>query len=208
MTSTELKADKRAIGKGFILCQLPLVTCFFLASCAHDYQPKPKGYNRLVLPEAAYQHLPDTLPYQFEYSKYATLLKDTSSIRERYFVEIYYPEIKANIHITYKRIDNSDQLLKEFLNDAYVLTSKHQVKANAIDETITKTANGKTVIIAEIDGEVPSQYQFTITDSSKNFLRGALYFNTAVANDSLKPAIDYVKKDMKQLINTLEWKNK
>jgi len=188
-------------------CLLPIVYCLLLSSCSHDYQPKPKGYNRLVLPVASYQNLPDTLPYQFQYSKYATLLKDTSSIRERYFVEIYYPEIKANIHITYKRINNSEQLLKEFLNDAYVLTAKHQVKANAIDETITTTANGKTVIIAEIEGEVPSQFQFTITDSSKNFLRGALYFNTAVANDSLKPAIDYVKKDMKHLINTLEWKN-
>lgn len=207
MTSTKLTIGKRAIDKGFILCQLLIVNCFFFASCSHDYQPKPKGYNRLVLPLAAYQNLPDTLPYQFQYSKYARLLKDTSSIRERYFVEIYYPDIKANIHITYKRIANSEQLLKEFLNDAYVLTAKHQVKANAIDETITKTSNGKTVIIAEIEGEVPSQFQFTITDSTKNFLRGALYFNTAVANDSLKPAIDYVKKDMKQLINTLEWRN-
>ena len=207
MTSTKLTVGKRAIDKGFILCQLLVVNCFFFASCSPDYQPKPKGYNRLVLPEASYQNLPDTLPYQFQYSTHAKLLKDTSRRHERYFVEIYYPEIKANIHITYKKINNSEQLLKEFLNDAYVLTAKHQVKANAIDETITTTTSGKTVIIAEIEGEVPSQFQFTTTDSTKNFLRGALYFNTAVANDSLKPAIDYVKKDMKHLINTLKWRD-
>ena len=38
-------------------------------------------------------------------------------------------------------------------------------------------------------------------------MRGALYFNTKVANDSLAPAIDYMKKDIMQMINTLQWKN-
>jgi gliding motility-associated lipoprotein GldD len=61
-------------------------------------------------------------------------------------------------------------------------------------------------VIAEIDGEVPSQFQFTMTDSSRNFLRGALYFNVKVQNDSLRPAIEYVKKDVIHLINTLDWK--
>jgi gliding motility-associated lipoprotein GldD len=189
-------------------CQLLIVICVLLASCSRDYQPKPKGYNRLYLPEAAYQSLPDTLPYQFQFSKHARLLKDTSWVRDRHWVEIFYPEIKANIHITYKRLNNSEQLLKEFLNDAYVLTAKHQIKANAIDETIVKTPSGKTAVIAEIEGEVPSQFQFTMTDSTRNFLRGALYFNTAVANDSLRPAIEYVKKDMMYLINTLQWRKK
>jgi gliding motility-associated lipoprotein GldD len=61
-------------------------------------------------------------------------------------------------------------------------------------------------VIAELEGEVPSQFQFTVTDSTKNFMRGALYFNTKVANDSLLPAIDYMKKDIMHMINTLEWK--
>lgn len=210
----ELTVDKSTIDKKHNLCQLSIVNCLFFLfilpivfiSCTRDYQPKPKGYNRLDLPEAAYQSLPDSLPYKFEYSKHARLLKDSSWIRERHWIEIFYPGIKANIHVTYKKINNNEQLLKEFLNDAYVLTAKHQIKANAIDETIVKTPSGKTAVIAEIEGEVPSQFQFTMTDSSKNFVRGALYFNTAVANDSLRPAIEYVKKDMMHLINTLEWK--
>lgn len=177
-----------------------------LGACERTYQPKPPGYNRFVLPEPRYVALPDSLPYQFEYSVHANLLKDTSWVRERHWVEIYYPDIRANVHITYKRVKNSEQLLKEFLNDAYVLTAKHQIKANAIDETIVTTPTGKVAVIAEIEGEVPSQFQFTMTDSSRNFLRGALYFNTKVHNDSLQPAIEYVKKDMMHIINTLEWK--
>jgi gliding motility-associated lipoprotein GldD len=182
-----------------------MAVALFLMSCQQTYQPKPKGYNRLALPAASYQQLPDTLPYQFEYSTHARLLKDTSWIRDRHWIELYYPDLKANIHITFKTLNKSDKLLKEYLNDAYVLTSKHQIKANAIDETITRTPTGKVAVIAEIEGEVPSQFQFTMTDSAQNFLRGALYFNTAVANDSLRPAIEYVKKDMMHLINTLQW---
>jgi gliding motility-associated lipoprotein GldD len=184
---------------------LPLI---FLLSCTRDHLPKPLGYNRLVIPAPAYQPLPDSLPYSFEYSKHAKLLPDTTSLRERYWLEIYYPLLKANIHVTYKAVRGNEKLLKEYLNDSYTLTSKHQIKAYAINELISQTPSGKTAVIAELEGEVPSQFQVTITDSTTNFLRAALYFNSKVANDSLAPAIEYMKKDMLHLINTLEWKNK
>ncbi len=192
----------------FGIWYLQVAACIFilLSSCQQEYLPKPLGYNRLILPEHEYISLPDTLPYTFEYSRHAVLLADTSRIRENFWIEIYYPELKSNVHITYKAVRNP-KLLKEFLDDSYTLTAKHQIKAYAINEVITKTPSGKTAVIAELEGEVPSQFQFTITDSSQNFLRGALYFNTKVANDSLAPAIEYMKKDIMQMINTLEWKN-
>src|SRR5688500_15970254 len=178
-----------------------------LTACQQDYTPKPLGYNRLNLPDPSYRVLPDSLPYTFEYSDHAKLLDDTSAISERFWIEIYYPEIKANVHITYKPIRN-EKMLKEFLDDSYTLTAKHQIKAYAINEVISTTSRGKTAVIAELEGDVPSQFQFTLTDSSRNFLRGALYFNTKVANDSLAPAIAYMKNDIMHIINTLEWKNK
>jgi gliding motility-associated lipoprotein GldD len=187
---------------------LVFLLAVFSISCKKDYHPKPKGYNRLVLPAQEYQLSPDSLPYKFEYSKHARLLRDSSWMSERYWIEIYYPELKANVHITYKKLEHKDQLLKELLNDAYNLTSKQQIKASAIDEVIVVTPSGKTAVIAEIAGEVPSQFQFTMTDSSKNFLRGALYFDTRVQNDSLAPAIDFMKKETLHFINTIEWKNK
>lgn len=194
--------------RGVIISLIILISFIGVAftSCTRDHLPKPLGYNRLILPDHAYRPLPDSLPYFFEFSQHATLLKDTSSISEKDWVEIYYPSLKANIHITYKAINNNEKLLKEFLNDAYTLTSKHQIKAYAINELISKTPSGKTAVIAELEGEVPSQFQVTVTDSTRHFLRAALYFNTKVANDSLQPAIEYMKKDMMHLINTLEWK--
>ncbi|HEX5168901.1 MAG TPA: gliding motility lipoprotein GldD [Cyclobacteriaceae bacterium] len=189
-----------SLAGAFIVCHLEM-------SCDREFLPKPVGYNRLILPTPSYHSLPDTLPYNFEISTHSKLLPDTSRIHERYWIEIYYPDLKSNIHITYKKVNNNDRLLKEFVDDAYRLTSKHQIKAYAIDEAIVKTPSGKTAVVEEIQGEVPSQFQFTMTDSSRNFIRGALYFDTKVQNDSLAPAIEYMKKDIMHLINTLEWKN-
>jgi gliding motility-associated lipoprotein GldD len=156
---------------------LAVAILLLVFSCSTPYQPKPRGYNRLELPNPEYRLSPDTLPYQFEYSRYARFQRDTSWIRDRHWVEIYYPELQATIHVTYKSIGHSEKLLKEYLQDAYVLTAKHQIKAYSIDETIVRTPLGKTAIIAELDGEVPSQFQFTMTDSTENFLRAAVYFN-------------------------------
>ena len=177
-----------------------------LFSCGRDYLPKPRGYNRIILPEPSYVSLPDTFPYDFEYSKYARLINDTSWISERYWVDLHYPEMGAHVQITYKPI-NKDSLVEDYLTDSYRLTGKHNIKAYAIEEKVLFLKSGNVATISELEGDVPSQFQFHITDSVKNFLRGALYFETATKNDSLAPTIEYVKNDLVHLLNTLEWKN-
>ena len=183
-----------------------LVLFLFILGCEDSYTPKPKGYNRLTLPAHEYSALPDSLPYGFEISTAAKILRDSSYIAERYWIDLFYPDITANIQITYKNLNQDAQFLKELVNDSYRLTSKHQIKAYSIEESVVKTPSGKTAVIAELEGEVPSQFQFFITDSTDNFLRGALYFRTSTKNDSLAPAIEYMKIDAMHLINTLVWK--
>jgi len=183
-----------------------LVLFFLLAGCEQSYTPKPKGYNRLILPAHEYTVLPDSLPYSFEISTAARILRDSSYIAERYWIDLLYPAITANIQITYKNLNQDPQFLKELVNDSYKLTAKHQIKAYAIEESVVKTPSGKTAVIAELEGEVPSQFQFFITDSTHNFVRGAIYFRTSTKNDSLAPAIEYMKIDAMHLINTLRWK--
>jgi len=176
-----------------------------LASCTDDYVPKPKGFNRIELPAPSYTSLSDGYPYQFEHSEHAQIMKDTSRFAEPYWINIHYPSMTANIQLTYKPIHRDPKLLEAYLSDSYKLTAKHQVKAYSIDEAILKTPHGHTAVITELEGEVPSQFQFFITDSVNHFLRGALYFRTATKNDSLAPVIDYIKSDMVHLINTLQW---
>ena len=184
----------------------PLVILLMvLLGCEKTFVPKPKGYNRIMLPTAEYLPLPDSLPYTFEYSTQATILRDSSWISERFWIDLYYKNLDANIQITYKEINNDTKLLREYLKDSYDLTSKHNIKAYAIDETIVTLKNGMRATLMELSGEVPSQFQFHVTDSTQNFLRGALYFRTSTKNDSLQPVINYVKQDMVHMLNTLKW---
>jgi gliding motility-associated lipoprotein GldD len=195
----------------FYLIQYHFITIpilLLLIACGTNYVPKPVGYNRIEMPEHAYQHLPDTFPYQFAYSAHATLNNDSGTNSEKYWINIHYPEHQANIEITYKAVNNDRERLRELLQDAYTLTSKHQIKAYSIDERVLQTPNNNVAMVAELSGEVPSQFQFYTTDSVNHFLRGALYFPVATKNDSLAPVIEYIKKDMLRMLNTLEWKDR
>jgi len=183
---------------------LSVVSLLCMVACSSDYVPKPKGYNRINLPPHTYVGLTDTLPYHFEYSGHAKVYEDTSYNAEPYWLNVYYPDYQANIQLTYKDID-SEEKLETLLEDSYRLTANHQIKASAIEERILGTPYGKKALIAELQGEVPSQFQFYVTDSSKHFLRGALYFRTATKNDSLAPVIEYIKMDMVHMLNTLQW---
>lgn len=171
-----------------------------------NYVPKPKGYNRIELPSHSYRQLSEKHPYTFEYSRYAVVEPDTFKTAGKDWIFINYPQFKANIQITYKPLNNNPALLKAFIDDSYKLASKHQIRASSIQEQRVLGKSGKTAQLFKIEGDVPSPYQFYTTDSTGHFLRGAIYFPTATKNDSLMPVIDYLKADMLQLLNTLEWR--
>jgi gliding motility-associated lipoprotein GldD len=182
------------------------ISVIFLLKSKVNYLPKPYGYNHIVLPTHVYQPLPNIFPYQFEFSKYAILLPDTSSRAEPYWINIHYPNFTADIQITYKPVKNNVNLLRSYLEDAYRLTMKHQIRAYAIEESIIKTPQGLTATVVTLSGQVPTQFQFYTTDSTNHFLRGALYFQTALENDSLAPIIDFIKEDIMHMLYTLHWK--
>ncbi len=181
------------------------LVCWFWISCSSsDFVPKPRGYNFIALPKQTYQRLKaDSLPYSFDYSEHAVLSthKNTSSMQV-----IDYKNLGAKIWLTYYPIKNNIDTLDQLIYTTYKLLQKNNVRADAIANDTIVTASGKTATIFYLEGEVPTQYQFYYHDSTKNFLRGALYFETAQKNDSLAPIIEFVKKDINHMINTLEWK--
>ncbi len=187
------------------LLSLPVLLIISIA-CEGTYLPKPKGYNRIDLPTNAYVNLPDSFPYQFQYSAHAKLLKDSSWMAEQYWIDLYYPSMEALIQVTYKPVKNDTSLLAEYFQDSYTLTAKHNIKAYSIEQMDMLLPHGGAAVISELTGEVPSQFQFHATDSMNHFLRGALYFKTSLKNDSLKPVIEYLKFDIVHMLNTLEWK--
>ncbi|WP_194775169.1 gliding motility lipoprotein GldD [Pararhodonellum marinum] len=178
-----------------------------MCGCGADYLPKPKGFNRIDLPEREFTPLKENHPFVFEHSVHGLVEPDTFNKAEKDWINLNYQALDAKVHLTYKPIDGQQATLKAYLEDAFTLTAKHQIKAYGIEEGIVVTPNGYTGVVAELSGEVPTQFQFVVTDSTKNFLRGALYFNTAVKNDSLEPIIEYIKLDLMHLINTVEFRN-
>ncbi len=192
-------------------CLLMTITCLILTNCRQksdntDFLPKPKGYNRIDLPEAKYQQMLEKHPYRFQYSTQAILKPDTVRWAEPHWMYVYYPTYKAMIQLTYKPLDGDKNKLAKLIDDAYKLASKHSQKAYSIQDLVLKTPSGKTAMLMELEGEVPTYLQFYTTDSTKHYLRGALYFNTALKSDSLAPVIEYLKKDVIKMLKTLEWK--
>ncbi|OZI08933.1 gliding motility lipoprotein GldD [Siphonobacter sp. BAB-5385] len=177
-----------------------------LWSCSEDYTPKPKGFPRIDLPPHAYQPLTENHPYTFEYSKAAVIKPDTFKGAEPHWIFITYPSLKANVQLTYKPVQGSKERLRGFISDAYKLAAKHQEKAYALKDAVALGKSGQTFTLLEIAGDVPSHMQFYTTDSTKHFLRGAMYLQTATENDSLAPVVEYIKQDVMHLVNTLKWK--
>ena len=175
------------------------------ASCGGSYVPKPRGYYRIDLPKKEYKVFDTTFPFTFEYPVYAKILRDSSSLSEPYWINIAYKPFHAQLHISYKAVHKN---LGQFLEDAHTLVNKHIPKANAISQREFVNAEGKVYgLVYEIRGsDAASTYQFYLTDSTTNFIRGALYFDLVPNNDSLAPVIDFLKADIEHMISTLRWK--
>jgi gliding motility-associated lipoprotein GldD len=190
--------------KRFFPIAFLVLVCF---ACETNWLPKPPGYNRIDLPKHEYNRLEEGYPYQFDFSNQSQVEADSFNLNEKEWINLNYKKLGAKVHLTYKKIDqNTDfQVLS---NDAFNLTAKHQIKAYGIEEVVLLTPNGYSAVVAELTGEVPTQFQFFVTDSTTHFLRGALYFNTALKNDSLAPIIEYIKIDLAHLINTVNFEKK
>ena len=168
-------------------------------SCEQEIIPKPKAYLSLEYPKKAYQKLPIPRPYTFDVLK-GSVLKD----EQKNWLKITYPALKASIDITYREVDDN---LLELLKEAEKLVFKHTLKAEEI--TSKDFLNTKKKVFGsmyEITGNAASQIQFHATDSTKNFIKGSLYFYTKPNYDSILPAVTYIKKDILRLMETLKWK--
>lgn len=176
-----------------------IIISLLLISCNSEVLPKSKAYLILNYPQNSYKNVTTLCPFNFEISTYATL-----QIQENCWVKIEYPKLKATIHITYREVHNN---LNEILKEVEKLTFEHTIKADAISDRPFENFNEKVFAkLYKVDGNVATNIQFRATDSIKNVLSGALYFNAKPNYDSIMPAIQYLEKDMMHLIETLKWK--
>src|ERR1700712_687975 len=204
-----------------------IVLTLLFAGCNSTYSPKPRGYFKIDFPVRAYQKFDNPeFPYSFEYPVYSTIIRDTSFFEEKpenpYWLNIDFPRFNGKIYISYniiggktvykiKRKENyvdsvGVNTFEKLIKGSYELTFKHTYKASSIEDSVFRTKNGIEGIYFKLSGNTATANQFLLTDSVKNFLRGALYFDATPNEDSLGIVNDFLQQDMNHLINTFKWK--
>lgn len=175
----------------------------FFYSCK-NYTPKPVGNNRIERPIHNYKKY-EFSDFEFQYSERTKIDTLMSVDQNGYWFNIIYPEYNAVIYCSYLPINKTT--LSKALDDSYHLAYSHTIKANDINQIIysNSTIGG---MIYQIEGAVATPLQFFVTDSMSNFLRGSLYYSSAVNTDSVAPITSFIEEDIRSLMQTIQFKNK
>jgi len=178
---------------------------FALISCEADFAPKPRGFFRIDMPAKKFE-LVDTIPaFRFESPVYAEITPDYNSPLEKNWFNMEFPQFKGSLHVSHKKVDNN---LSAYLEDMHTMLTQHLSKASAITDSLIIDDERRVYgLLFRVEGKrVASPLQFYLTDSTQNFVRGALYFNIRPNNDSLRPVINFLREDVDHFIETLNWK--
>lgn len=181
-----------------------------LPGCDTSYTPKPRGYFKIVLPERGFSHFDNsTCPFVFNYPSYGVINRDTVFLDtvpdNPCWFNITFPTLNGNLYLSYKEI-NDVATLQQLTEDAHKLTFKHTIKADFIEESVLETPNRVYGIYYEVGGNAASAVQFYVTDSTRHFIRGSLYFYNTPNADSIAPVVNFIKPDIIEMIRTLQWK--
>ena len=182
-----------------------------LTACNSEYSVgKKKGYFHIDFPEKKYQLFDRPgYPYTFEYPVYATVQKDSMFFDDKagdWWVNIEVPQFAGRIYVSYKAIGPQNKF-DSLVNDAYKMATKQHITiSTGITDSVMHTPNGAGGIYYELGGNTATANQFFLTDTTRHFLRGALYFDATPNADSLGIVNDFLRKDLYHLINTLRWR--
>lgn len=185
----------------YILLSLLLIGC-------SDYTPtpKPRGYARIERKDTIQEVKFEEQQFSFSYLSDATVSYVKSEGKNDIWFNISYHDYDADIYCTYFPV--SRKTLSGALEDTYQLAYSHAVKADGIDQVFySDSINHIYGVMYDIKGDVASPVQFYITDSVSNFLRGSLYFQDIVKQDSVSPVIDFIRGDIVRIMESLRWKN-
>nr|WP_091435034.1 gliding motility lipoprotein GldD [Flavobacterium degerlachei] len=191
--------NKRQNRKSVVGIVFTVFGLLLFSGCKDDVFPKPASHLRLDYPMAKYVDFENDCPFSFEMNSDAVIKgeKDCG-------FTISYPKMKATIYLTYKPVNSNINFL---LRDAQKLTYEHVIKADDILEQPYLDPSKKVYgMFYQVDGNAATNSQFYVTDSTKHFVTGSVYFYTKPNYDSIMPAASYVRNDMQRLMETLKWK--
>ena len=137
--------------------------------------------------------------FLFNVPSYAKVEIDKKS----HFLNVNFPEFSGKLHTTFVELDNN---LLDHIEQSRSLAYKHNNQADIISEQVyIDQKNNVYGMLYDYEGVTATSTQFYLTDSVENFFRGSLYFNTEI-NDSIIPINNFIKNDIRFLIETFRWK--
>ena len=182
---------------------LIITLLIILSSCTTKNKILPYEHFRIDFPKKKYQnHNFENCNFSIQIPEYLTVVINP---KNECWINLINQKNNINIHLSYHKIKNNlDSLIKESDDLVY---EGHYRKADGIWETSSPNAN---FTIYELSGEVATPIQFYVTDKESHFLRGSMYPITVekiikINRDSLEPVIDFYKKDIEKIIQTINW---
>lgn len=191
----------KSIYQKSVLCSLLLMA--LLTGCEEDYVPKPRGFQRIIMPTKEYVNYKADCGFSMDIPKYAKIDIDRHPEAEKCWYNLSYLPFDATLHLSYKPYRNHNELVK-LTEDSRTLVYKHTIKADEIYETQIKNAY-LSGMLYELSGSTATNFQFYVMDSTGNFIRGALYFNGKTNMDSIAPSLSFLKEEVLHSIESLRW---
>lgn len=185
---------------------LLLIGILGACSSTDNYVPKPHAYPKLSLPHKKYfKFESNDCPFTFNIPHYGIMLPDENAKGKNWY-NLHFPTLNATLHLTYYNFKNWETY-DSLLADSRSLVNKHLQKAEDIIEEPVSNYNSKVHgLVFHIQGNTATNLNFFTTDSSKHFLRGALYFNKQTQTDSIYPVFQFLEKDVNEILKSFEWK--
>ena len=206
-SSQKLKSKGDTLPKyiGEFFCLVAI--CMGMISCQQNQAvplPRPYGYPRMELPKSygyarfAGKDCAFSLAYP-DFGEIARYREDSC------WVDIYFPPFDATWHVTYRDIRKGKG--RDFSQEEYrSLVFKHSKKASNILTSPIRFPNGYGDFY-EVYGNVGTPSQVFFSDSlDQHLVMASFYYNQTLQNDSLRPATNFLKKELKKMAESISWK--
>ncbi|NRA12167.1 MAG: hypothetical protein HRT57_09460 [Crocinitomicaceae bacterium] len=182
-----------------------LMSLVVLSSCGDEEIniPKPPAYLRLELPDHTYTKYVDSCQYSFDLPSIYTVKNAPGNEQSMCHRRIELGPLNGTIYFRYW---DMEEPLSYYVNYANDEIDQHKGKAIDIDDQLViREKDNVYGILFQLEGDVATPFQFYLTDSTDRFVYGEVLFNMSPNYDSLKPTLDYLRKDLDQLLETFKW---
>ncbi len=174
--------------------------------------PKPRAYPKVEFPvaDSVERFSLQVCPFEFEFPSYVSVEQDTVFFDDKpkhpCWFDLVTPSLQGRVHVSYYPIRSVGDFEKH-RDDAYTLVGKHNIVANYIDEQpIERPEVDVHGFAFAVEGDAASPYQLFVTDSTRHFIRAAVYVNAQARADSLAPVYAFLRRDLERVVGSLRWR--